>query len=116
MKILILDDDLTRHEAFKKNFNHHELTHAETAEDTIQHLTNNEFDAVFLDHDLGGMTYVDSHGDIPTGYTVAKWLNENQERKPNIIYIHSMNPPGAKKMQDLLPGSILAPRLWLVEQ
>lgn len=116
MKILILDDDLTRHEKFKKNFNHHDLTHTETAEETIKHLSETNFDAVFLDHDLGGMAFVDSHGDIPTGYTVAKWMNENPERKPETIYIHSMNPPGSKKMQELLPGSILAPGLWLAEQ
>lgn len=116
MKILILDDDMLRHYLFQKNFIGHVLEHTQTAQAAIRHLQNTNYDAVFLDHDLGGHSYVDSHGEEETGYTVAKWLADNPDRKPKIIYIHSYNTVGAKNMQDLLPGSQLHPGLWLVDQ
>lgn len=115
MKILILDDDKERHENFKRNFKEHVLTHVETANDAINELKSFKYDAVFLDHDLGGLSFVDS-SEPNTGYQVAKWLSNNMKHKPKLVYIHSMNPVGAQKMKDLLPNSILAPSLWLVKQ
>ena len=114
MRILILDDDDSRHTQFKRNFIGYLLTCVHTSQEAIDHLQNNEYDAVFLDHDLGGKVYVDSFGDESTGYTVAKWLSENPSRKPRAIYIHSFNPVGAARMQSILPDSILAPGLWTV--
>ena len=116
MNILILDDDLTRHELFKKNFAHHNITSVETVDQAIKLLQTRIYDAVFLDHDLGGHSYVESGGAEPTGYDVAKWLSEHPEHKPKSIYIHSMNPVGADKMHKLLPGSKLAPSLWTMKQ
>ena len=116
MKILILDDDLNRHELFKLNYAKHELTHVFTAEAAIDALKNNTFDVVCLDHDLGGMQMVDSWGTEPTGYDVAKWIAMHPERKPKLIYIHSYNPDGARNMHNILPGSILAPGMWAVRQ
>ena len=116
MKILILDDDMLRHYQFKQNFIGHAITDVQTVEAAIRYLKTEKFDAAFLDHDLGGHSMVDSFGEEATGYTLAKWLSENPERKPEHIYIHSYNPVGAKNMQDLLPGSILAPGLWMVKQ
>lgn len=116
MKILILDDDMLRHYQFKQNFIGHAITDVQTVEAAIRYLKTEKFDAAFLDHDLGGHSMVDSFGEEPTGYTLAKWMAENPDRKPERIYIHSYNPVGAKNMQDLLPGSILAPGLWMVKQ
>lgn len=118
MKILILDDDRCRHIIFKRNFSPpHQLTHVETASEAIKALMNDTFDAVFLDHDLGGETFVDSFGTtLNTGYSVAKWLAEHPERTPKAIYIHSLNPIGAGNMHNLLPDSILAPGLWTAVQ
>ena len=117
MKILILDDDKVRHIFFKRNFGHHQLTHVETASEAIKALTDDTFDAVFLDHDLGGETFVDSFGTtLNTGYSVAKWISEHPEKAPKEIYIHSLNPVGAENMQAILPSSILAPGLWIQKQ
>ncbi len=113
MKILILDDDHIRHAFFNKRFTGHTVISVYTAEDAIQHLQNEIYDVVFLDHDLGGHMFVDSHGSEATGYTVAKWLVEHPDRKPEQIVIHSFNNVGAKNMQDILPGSILAPGCWI---
>jgi CheY-like chemotaxis protein len=116
MKILILDDDKGRHTLFNRNFIGHTITNVETAADAISALRITLYDAVFLDHDLGGHTFVESNGPEETGYTVAKWMVENPDRKPKIIYIHSFNPTGAANIQSILPGSILAPGLWNVQQ
>lgn len=113
MNLLILDDDKIRHVFFKKNFSEHVITSVYTTEDAIQALQSETFDAVFLDHDLGGHMSVDSFGQETTGYTVAKWLSENPDRKPLNIIIHSFNNVGAKNMQNILPGSILAPGCWI---
>lgn len=113
MKILILDDCLERHKSFKKNFSPpHAITPVYTADEAIQQLQANQFDAVFLDHDLGGAVYVDSHGETPTGYTVAVWLSQNPDRTPEKVYVHSLNPAGAANIARVLPQSILAPFLW----
>jgi hypothetical protein len=114
MRILILDDDLKRHTAFARNLIGHEVVHAETVTTTIHHLNKGEvFDAVFLDHDLGGEVYVESGGDKPTGYDVATWLLFNSERCPNIVIIHSFNKTGALKMKALLDEQDISALLYL---
>lgn len=113
MKILILDDDKIRHLLFKTNFVGHVLVHTYTAQEAIKALEEDLFEVAFLDHDLGGHSYVESEGEEETGYTVAKWLAEHPDRKPPIIHIHSYNPVGAQNMKNILPGSILSPGLWL---
>lgn len=116
MKILILDDEQSRHDSFSKNFKHHELTHVYHVKDAIKYLSSRIYDAVFLDHDLGGMSDVPSGGKEPTGYDVAIWLSQNPEHCPSEIYIHSMNPVGAQNMRKVLPKAKLAPALWTMTQ
>jgi len=116
MKILILDDDDTRHTLFKQNYSKHDLVHTYTADEAIDALKRGTYDVVFLDHDLGGKQMVDSWGEEPTGYTVAKWMAMNPERKPGQVYIHSLNPVGARNMHNILPGSKLAPGAWASKQ
>ena len=110
MKILILDDDITRLDIFKKNLIGHSVVCVMTAQETIQKLSDEIWDYVFLDHDLGGKMYVPSG--IGTGYEVAKWLSENADRKPKKIIIHSFNEPGRKNMQNVLPEAEIFPGAW----
>lgn len=117
MKILILDDDENRHRLFKKHFTPlHQLTHVITAREAIHYLQHDNFDAIFLDHDLGGHAFVDSNGPEETGYTVALWLRDHPNRCPKNVYIHSMNPIGASNIQSVLPDSVIAPGIWMVKQ
>ena len=116
LRILFLDDNLQRHQAFKDKFPQHDTTYVETAEAAIECFKNNEYDVACLDHDLGGRAYVNSFGEEPTGYTVAKWLSENPDRQPNTIYIHSFNPVGAANMHSLLPNSIIQAGIWLTNR
>lgn len=116
MKILILDDDIERHRQFQKNFGHHDLTQVSTVEEAIRFLKTNKFDAVFLDHDLGGHSNVKSGGKEPTGYDVALFMKENPQYMPKEVYIHSMNPAGAKNIKQVLPKAVLTPGLWYTNQ
>ena len=116
MKILILDDDMNRHQLFDKNYAIHELVHVQTAQEAIDQLKVNTFDVVFLDHDLGGLQMVESGGKEPTGYDVAKWIAMNPERKPKQVFVHSLNPVGSQNIKNVLPSSILFPAAWTVQQ
>jgi CheY-like chemotaxis protein len=110
MKILILDDDQVRHDMFRVKYAGHEVVSVLEAKDAIKKLNEEQFDAVFLDHDLGGAVYVTSGEG--TGYEVAVWLSENREKQPKQIIIHSFNPVGAANMMGVLPCAILKPGAW----
>jgi CheY-like chemotaxis protein len=114
MKILVLDDDETRLIAFRKKLIGHIVECVKESKETIRALENDFWDAVSLDHDLGGKVMVSSGPG--TGYEVAQWLHDHEDRKPKTIIIHSFNPAGAKNMMDLLPGAIYNPGAWLLKE
>jgi CheY-like chemotaxis protein len=109
-KVLVLDDDVIRLEAFKKNLIGHTVTCVMTAEDAISELKKDGWDYVFLDHDLGGQIYVPSGPG--TGYEVAQWIHNNPEKKPKNVIIHSFNEPGRKNMYSLIPDAVICPGAW----
>jgi hypothetical protein len=113
MNILILEDDMSRMEQFEKNLSDHHVVHAETAELTIELLTMYEWDWLFLDHDLGGETMVDSFITHNTGYAVASWLEQNVDHMPSRIIIHSFNPTGADNIHKALPDAVKLPGAWM---
>lgn len=111
-RILVLEDDKTRIGCFKHKLFNHNVDYVETSKEAILLLEdNNTYDAIFLDHDLGGKTMVKS-GDN-TGYEVAVWLNQHPDKQPNQIIIHSYNPVGRKNMMQVLPNAIEAPGIWM---
>jgi len=111
MHILVLDDDETRLTIFKRNLIGHVVDCVKTAENAIEKLSGEEYNALFLDHDLGGRVLVPSGPG--TGYEVAQWLAEHADRQPEMIFIHSFNPVGSNNMKGLLPRAIKAPGVWL---
>lgn len=107
--ILFLDDDKSRHETFRKrNINSpHVITYVWTEQEACQALLKNpKFDAWSLDHDLGGRTYVD-HRESNTGSSLCRWIAEHlpYDKYPSQVVIHSWNPAGAERMQDILQGA-----------
>jgi CheY-like chemotaxis protein len=110
--ILILEDDPSRMLAFERKLEGHNMVHARAAEEAIALLEEYEWDIVFLDHDLGGEIMVDHYVNRNTGYTVAKWLEENPDQKPATVIIHSFNPDGANSMAKAIPGAIRIPGAW----
>lgn len=101
MKVLFLDDMPHRHESFDEHFGDgsNDITHVETVEESINKLESCVYDAIFLDHDLGGTYYAPS--DDKSGYAVAEWIANNVKHKP-IIIIHSMNPAGSIRMYNVM--------------
>jgi CheY-like chemotaxis protein len=109
-KILILEDSLERVEQFRKNFINCELIITDDVKIAINKLATEKIDILCLDHDLGGNVYCPS--DENSGYWVAKWLQEHQERKPEIIVLHSLNPVGVANMKSCLPDATTIPSVW----
>lgn len=72
----------------------------------------NTLDLIFLDHDLG-IFHEDTISGRPveeTAYPVAQWLAYNAGPKIGLrVIIHSYNESGAKRMQQMLPGSVYLP-------
>lgn len=63
-------------------------------------MSNEKFDFIFLDHDLGGQVYVDSE-DENTGFQLCKHLVKTENIATKVM-IHSWNEPAAKKMMEFL--------------
>ena len=115
LNILILDDDPNKDRipAFKKKFIGNNVVWVQTAPEAIELLDKAEpsyWDAIFLDHDLGGQAYVPSGPG--TGYEVAKWLESHPDKKPKQIFLHSLNPVGRDNMKAALPEAEHAPWAW----
>lgn len=94
--VFILEDDPIRIKQFKQMLSDKFLTMTDDATVAIDILNKQKFDICFLDHDLGGQTYVNS--DKPnTGYQVAKQISSTLNIDTFCI-VHSMNPVGAQNM------------------
>lgn len=100
MKILFLDDDPERTKGFKRHCP--SATCVETASAMIELLAkakaDDEFvDVLFLDHDLGGQTYVDPKTNPNTGTAVVEWIVANRP-KIGYIVIHTLNHSESMRM------------------
>jgi hypothetical protein len=125
MNIFILEDVDARKDMMvnmlKKTFTGVNILSTNTAEEAKLVLElgmpgweNEPWDVISLDHDLGGMTYVDSE-DPDTGYQAAKFIKEHKIPYKKCL-IHSMNFAGAMKMQAVLKDSIYLPIImWTPE-
>jgi CheY-like chemotaxis protein len=113
MRILILDDDLTRHKTFARNLKDHDLTHVHTYDEAVKAARENEkFDVFFLDHDLNDFPHFSSVGPPSmyggvrelTGEDFTRWITAKlpPAKLPNMVWIHSYNPDGAKRMRQTL--------------
>jgi hypothetical protein len=92
MKVFILEDSETRINWFKNEFNKFaDLTIATSYIEAIK-LYKYDYEALFLDHDLGEEKY-------NNGFNFCKWLIKNQKSDFNVsINIHSHNPLGSDDM------------------
>lgn len=99
MKIFILEDDSYRITTFIEKFYDHELTITEKAENAIEYLTNNVYDVIFLDNDLGY--------DNGFGVDVATFLYENPQNQNNqtTIIVHSWNLIATKNILSKLDNA-----------
>ena len=114
MRILILEDDDNRNSTFQRNFcsEQTEVVIVKEAIHAINYLNNENWDVLFLDHDLGGAVHV-AETEENTGSAVARWLNVNPKKEPAIVIIHSLNNDGRLNMKRLIPKAIIFPFAWI---
>ena len=100
-KVLVLEDNKQRIDFFNKIFKNYDYTICETAKEAMEVLDREEFNVIFLDHDLGGLTFVDSSQE-ESGATVVRHIIARGSQKDAFFMIHSQNPVGAAYMLNLL--------------
>lgn len=88
--VLVLEDSEERHKYFYKYCKDSKiLESAKTCIDMIRE--SEKINELWLDHDLGGLTYVDSNLE-ECGMEVVRFLSLNDYSKNiNKVFIHSMN-------------------------
>lgn len=102
-RVLILDDDPRRHEAFERMMKGAQITRAYTAPQAIQLLqTPPNFDLVFLDHDLPISAELVGVTDPGCGLQVAAFIAENPGYRPERVWIHTWNDSARVKMARML--------------
>jgi hypothetical protein len=118
IEVLVLEDTKERMRYFKMYCP--SLVHEETAKGCIEKLTEaEEIQELWLDHDLGNETYVDSSRE-DCGMEVVRFLQKNDlKHKIKTIYVHSHNKyaniPMNTALQDAGYNSILHPFYKLKE-
>lgn len=119
--ILILEDDKHRTRWFKRTWPTAIIyDNAKEFINYLEEIKNTEDSiTIFLDHDLGNETYVDSNKQN-TGMEIVRWFEQNKHID-NIdhIFIHSLNTYAAKEMHQRLEKlkyvSRLSPFTSLIE-
>lgn len=124
MRILILEDDENRVRKFKENFIGCELFITHLTDQAIEWIQEEEFNTIFLDHDLAEEHYMTWQNPTvkheKTGLEVAEFLGNNLEfNKSAQIIIHSLNPYGRENMRqacgirnaEIVPFTVLFDRL-----
>ena len=104
ISIFLLDDDTRRHRWFVKRFGGDEVSIAENVAEAKTLLQQDNYDAIFLDHDLLPEHYDSkSFDDENTGYAIAKWLGENKNlQSAATIIVHTRNSDGGMRMVEIL--------------
>jgi hypothetical protein len=101
ISVFLLDDDHRRHKWFEKRFYGDDLAIAETVDMAKELLIRENYDAIFLDHDLLPHHYESNdHNDFEhTGYAIAEWLNAKPDlQRAATIIVHTRNADAAIPM------------------
>ncbi len=101
MKILILEDNLTRVEKFKQLFKNQELYIFDDILEALDACEKNDFQILFIDHDLDNKIWVHSQEEN-TGWNFIRILINRGLCKNSLFYLHTMNPIGANRMLNML--------------
>ncbi len=104
INVFVLDDDVRRHRWFTKRFRGDDLDIAQNVSTAMDLLSQNSYDAIFLDHDLLPEHYESSRfDDENTGYAIALWLNQNRSlQSAATIIVHTRNSEGGMRMVEAL--------------
>ena len=101
IKILFLDDRTKRINSAITKFADCELTIVTNVSECLRYMASEDFNEIYLDHDLGGLDFVDPE-DKNSGMEVIRYLHKTEwpDRKirPRFI-IHSSNVFAAELMR-----------------
>lgn len=110
MKILILEDDAERMKAFAKKLQEYDFDYTDNAQEAIEYLKKNNYNLIYLDHDLGGKQL--EWDEDNCGMTVAEYIAEHPLPSTSRVVIHSFNVVAAQRMLRIIPGSVYIPGVW----
>jgi CheY-like chemotaxis protein len=103
-KVLFLEDRSKRISMAKAYFRGYEVTVATNVLECLRLMSKETWDYISLDHDLGGLDFVDPD-EKTAGMEIVRYLEKTawppEKRKPH-IGIHSTNNFAATAMQDRL--------------
>lgn len=103
MKILVLDDMEERHRKFHKKFFGHTVHEAWSMDEYIEKVSENTYDAIFLDCDLSDGHYgADPSIQEKNGVKVTQWITTNRNNPTAHYIIHSLNTVGTEIMKSNL--------------
>lgn len=121
IRALVLEDDTLRIAEFEQRFAERGWTadFADNAIDAVKFIDENDYDIIFLDHDLGGEIYVDS-GNKNTGSEVARHMASKETRFSGTVIVHSLNYAGSENIVGTLNRvgiyAVKAPGIWIKER
>ena len=103
-RVLVVEDDEARCAWFRERLAGRRLDVTCDAQTAIRWLSERDYVAVLLDHDLAEEHYFSNEPDDErTGYAVARWLADNpSSQRDALIIIHSLNYVGASRMLQVL--------------
>ncbi len=108
MRIFVLEDDDNRIKKFKRELIGHNVDYVKTVDIGKGMLGENEYDLIFLDHDLGGKQMVDSTEE-ETGYQLALTISTSDKNKNTPCIVHSCNPAGSDNILSVLTHALKVP-------
>lgn len=100
MRMLFLDDDITRTQKIRLLNDKYRVIGVETVYQAISQLEESEFDVISLDHDLDGLVFYPS--DEKSGAEVTRWIAKNRPHITSKIILHSWNESGVTTMKNIL--------------
>ena len=112
MDVLIFEDDAEKREWFLKDPTDPLPVFTATAQETIDQLRKNKWDALLLTYDNGGELLMDKD-DPRTGLFVAKWLKKNPRHMPKRIILHGINTEGNALIMKLFPKAYEQSYAWM---
>jgi hypothetical protein len=93
MRIFVLDDDMQRIKWFKKNWEN--VYYAHDPVEAEKMLRANNYDSIWLDHDLGGAYERGPKGD---GIDLAKVMAKEELQTSTPVVVHSLNYYGTENI------------------
>jgi CheY-like chemotaxis protein len=98
MRVLIVEDTPERQDVLKQLYKEHAWVMVHTARRALTLMEAYRFDVISLDYDIA---------DELTGADIADRVPELQPQAR--VIVHSMNPQGRSKIQEILPHAVILP-------